>query len=41
MDREILDLAKTIWNYHRLNHKVEKADIIIVLGSHDMRVAER
>lgn len=33
--------AKTIWDYHRLNHLIEKSDCIIVLGSHDIRVAER
>ncbi len=34
-------LAKIIWNYHLLNQKLEKADCILVLGSHDTRVAER
>jgi len=33
-------LAKVIWEYHHLNHKLEKADCIFVLGSHDTRVAE-
>ena len=37
----INSLAKTIWDYHLLNHKLEKADCILVLGSHDLRVAER
>ncbi len=37
---EINKLAKIIWNYHHLNHKLEKADLILVLGSHDIRVAE-
>lgn len=32
--------AKTIWNYHHLGHDLEPADIILVLGSHDTRVAE-
>ena len=35
------DLAKKIWDYHHLNHKLEKADCILVLGSHDVRVAGR
>ena len=34
-------LAKKLWNYHRMNHELEKADCILVLGSHDLRVAER
>jgi uncharacterized SAM-binding protein YcdF (DUF218 family) len=33
--------ARIIWDYHHLNHALEKADCIIVLGSHDTRVAER
>ena len=33
-------LAKIIWDYHHLDHKIEKADCIFVLGSHDTRVAE-
>ena len=37
---EIDKLAKIIWDYHHLNHQLEKADCIFVLGSHDMRVAE-
>ena len=42
MEREeICQLAKKIWDYHHLNQKLEKADCILVLGSHDTRVAER
>lgn len=37
---EVDTLAKIIWDYHHLNHKLEKADCIFVLGSHDTRVAE-
>ena len=36
-----LILAKQLWNYHHVNHDIEKADCIMVLGSHDTRVAER
>lgn len=32
-------LAKVVWDYHHLNHKLKKADCIFVLGSHDTRVA--
>lgn len=32
-------LAKIIWNYHHVNHALEKADCILALGSHDTRVA--
>jgi len=34
------ELAKKIWDYHHMNHKLEKADCILVLGSHDLRIAE-
>jgi len=34
-------LARIVWDYHRLNHVLRPADVIIVLGSHDTRVAER
>ena len=41
MNDETISLAKTIWNYHLMKHQPEKADCILVLGSHDLRVAER
>ena len=34
-------LAEKIWHYHRMNHQLKRADAILVLGSHDKRVAER
>src|SRR6185295_2000443 len=34
-------LAEQIWRYHLMNHQLEKADAILVLCSHDKRVAER
>ncbi|QKZ14973.1 YdcF family protein [Spirosoma sp. KUDC1026] len=37
----IRQLALTLWDYHRLNHTLTKADVILVLCSHDLRVAER
>ncbi|MBS3081105.1 YdcF family protein [Candidatus Pacearchaeota archaeon] len=33
-------LVKKIWDYHRVNHKLEKADAILVLCSNDLRVAD-
>lgn len=41
MDQQIYALAETIWDYHLMNHKIAKADAILVLCSHDERVAER
>lgn len=37
----ILGFAKKLWDYHHMDHALEKADCILVLGSHDTRVAER
>ncbi|CAC5367771.1 unnamed protein product [Mytilus coruscus] len=36
-----IDAALKIWNYLRINDQPVKGDIIIALGSHDVRVAER
>ncbi|HEY6659851.1 MAG TPA: YdcF family protein [Pyrinomonadaceae bacterium] len=41
MDDQTYALAETIWNYHLMKHQVAKADAILVLCSHDERVAER
>jgi uncharacterized SAM-binding protein YcdF (DUF218 family) len=37
---EIIQLAQTVWDYHHLNHQLQKSDAILVLGSNDTRVAE-
>ena len=36
-----ISLAKKLWEYHHLDHTLEKSDCIFVLGSHDLRVADR
>jgi uncharacterized SAM-binding protein YcdF (DUF218 family) len=36
----INELAQKIWDYHHLNHALEKCDLILALGSNDLRVAE-
>lgn len=41
LNQEILSLGKKLWDYHLLNNKMEKADCILALGSHDLRVPER
>jgi uncharacterized SAM-binding protein YcdF (DUF218 family) len=41
MNESIHKLALTLWNYHHLNHSLVKADAILVLCSHDLRVAQR
>src|SRR3989344_1400942 len=39
--KDVDKLAKIIWNYHQIGHKLKKADLIMVMGSHDIQVAER
>jgi len=39
--KEVLIEAGKLWDYHHVNHTPEKADCILVLGSHDLRVADR
>lgn len=34
-------LAEIIWDYLQMHHTLQKADAILVLGSHDLRVAKR
>jgi len=41
MNPRIHFLAETIWDYHRLEQHLEPGDAILVLCSHDRRVAER
>jgi uncharacterized SAM-binding protein YcdF (DUF218 family) len=40
MDDHIRGLAQKIWDYHQMGHRLEKADAILVLCSHDKKVAE-
>ncbi|PIN72448.1 hypothetical protein COV22_03185, partial [Candidatus Woesearchaeota archaeon CG10_big_fil_rev_8_21_14_0_10_47_5] len=41
VDKRTFELAKKLWDYHHVNQSLEKSDCILVLGSHDLRVAER
>jgi len=41
LDAETLSLGRKIWDYHHLHHALQPADCILVLGSHDTRVAAR
>lgn len=38
---EHLALAEILWDYHHMQHQLQKSDCILALGSHDLRVAER
>ena len=39
--QEVLVEARKLWDYHHLYHKPAPSDCILVLGSHDLRVADR
>jgi uncharacterized SAM-binding protein YcdF (DUF218 family) len=41
MNHRIHALAQELWDYLQLNQQIEKSDAILVLCSHDKRVAER
>ena len=41
MDQQTHALAEKLWDYHLMKHQVVNADAILVLCSHDERVAER
>lgn len=40
MTPELQQAAQVVWDYHRLGHALAPADLLFVLGSHDLRVAE-
>jgi uncharacterized SAM-binding protein YcdF (DUF218 family) len=40
MDQETLRLARIIWDYHQLRQEPVPADVILALGTNDLRVAE-
>ena len=37
----VINLARLLWDYHLMKHTISKADCIMALGSHDLRVANR
>jgi uncharacterized SAM-binding protein YcdF (DUF218 family) len=41
MSSEVHRLARVLWDYHHLGHEITASDLILVQGSHDLRVAER
>ncbi|MBF9014292.1 MULTISPECIES: YdcF family protein [unclassified Oceanispirochaeta] len=40
MTKQIEDAARRLWDFHHINHDIEKSDLIFVLCSHDLRVAD-
>jgi len=41
MDERVRPHVERVWHYHHMNHELAKADVIMVLCSHDTIVAER
>ena len=41
MQARVRSLAERLWQYHHMNHRLKKADAVLVLCSHDTAVAER
>jgi uncharacterized SAM-binding protein YcdF (DUF218 family) len=41
VDAAIRRHVERLWAYHQLNHEISNADAILVLCSHDLRVADR
>jgi uncharacterized SAM-binding protein YcdF (DUF218 family) len=41
MDQRIRALVERVWSYHQLQHELVRSDAVLVLCSHDTRVAER
>lgn len=41
MELTIPQAIQIVWDYHQLQHELVPADAIFVLGSHDLRVADR
>ncbi|HWS87914.1 MAG TPA: YdcF family protein [Pyrinomonadaceae bacterium] len=41
MRQEIRELARRLWDYHHMNHALERSEVVFVLCSHDTAVAER
>jgi uncharacterized SAM-binding protein YcdF (DUF218 family) len=40
ISEEALSLARIIWDYHQLRHEPIPADVIVALGTNDLRVAD-
>src|ERR1700676_2437043 len=40
ISEEALSLARVIWDFHQLRHEPIPADIIVALGTNDLRVAD-
>jgi len=41
LPQRVRELAEKLWDYHQLHHELSHADVIMVLCSYDLTVAER
>jgi|SRR5882672_10439191 len=41
MEDTLRTQVERVWNYHHMNHELARAEVIVVLCSHDLIVAER
>lgn len=41
LTESVIEAARLVWDYHHVGHELVRSDIIFVLGSHDLRVADR
>jgi uncharacterized SAM-binding protein YcdF (DUF218 family) len=41
ISQKTLNLAKILWDYHLMNEKLRRTDVILALGSDDIRIADR
>jgi uncharacterized SAM-binding protein YcdF (DUF218 family) len=40
MNPEVIENASTLWEYHRVHHALRRCDVMVVLCSNDLRVAD-
>ena len=40
LNAEVLENAEVVWDYHRMRHELRTCDVIVVLCSNDLRVAD-
>lgn len=40
VNQEVFELSSILWDYHQMQQPLRQSDLILALGSHDLRVAE-
>lgn len=41
IEKQVDTWAKVLWEYMHVNHQLQPADVMVVLGNHDIRTADR